>query len=144
MLSAHLNRVDRDDQAPPLGQYPLRPAYPLAAPVDRVDAGEGLETLAGDYGLVFSQIEDAVFCERAGRAGSTYRLGTWVESRLAKSRDPGNGTPGFSWRRSCRIEADPKPGACRVGDPLQCARGRMDAAALKAGHDRLCRPHAFG
>ena len=118
MLSAHLKRVDRDDEALPLGQYPLHPAYPLAAPVDRVDAGEGLETLAGDYGLVFGQIDDAVFCERAARAGSTYRPGTWVESRLAKSRDPENGTPSFSWRRSCRIEADPKTGARGVGDPL--------------------------
>ena len=46
MLSAHLKRVDRSDEALPLGRYPLCPAYPLAAPVDRVDAGERLDTHA--------------------------------------------------------------------------------------------------
>ncbi|MDE0396073.1 MAG: DUF433 domain-containing protein [Gammaproteobacteria bacterium] len=90
MLLAYLKRVDRDDEALPLRLYPLRPAWseekkPIvidprvsfgrptvagsgistAALVDRVDAGEDLEILAGDYGLRIDQIEDAVFYERA-------------------------------------------------------------------------------
>lgn len=90
MLLVYLKRVDRDDEALPLRLYPLRPAWseekkPIvidprvsfgrptvarsgistAALVDRVDAGEDLEILAGDYGLRIDQIEDAVFYERA-------------------------------------------------------------------------------
>ena len=90
MLAAYLKRVDRDDAALPFRLYPLRPAWseerkPIvidprvsfgrstvagsgistAALVDRVDAGEDLEILAGDYGLRIDQIEDAVFYERA-------------------------------------------------------------------------------
>ena len=33
--------------------------------VDRIDAGEHVETLARDYGLEIAQIEDAVLYERA-------------------------------------------------------------------------------
>ncbi len=90
MLLAYLKRVDRDDEALPLRLYPLRPAWsedrkPIVidprvsfgrptvagsgistvALVDRVDAGEDLETLARDYSLSIGQIEDAVFYERA-------------------------------------------------------------------------------
>ena len=36
-----------------------------AALVDRVDAGEDLQTLADDYRLSIGQVEDAVFYERA-------------------------------------------------------------------------------
>ena len=90
MLSAYLKRVDRDDDALPFRLYPLRPAWsgerkPIvidprisfgrptvagsgvstAALVDRVDAGEDLQTLADDYRLSIGQVEDAVFYERA-------------------------------------------------------------------------------
>ena len=90
MLSAYLKRVDRDDDARPFRLYPLRPAWsgdrkPIvidprvsfgrptvagsgvstAALVDRVDAGEDLQTLADDYHLSTGQVEDAVFYELA-------------------------------------------------------------------------------
>lgn len=90
MLGVYLQRVDRDDDAHPFRLYPLRPAWsedrkPIvidpriafgrptvagsgvstAALVDRYDAGESFRTLADDYRLEVSQIEDAVFYERA-------------------------------------------------------------------------------
>jgi len=90
MLGVYLQRVDRDDDALPFRFYPLRPAWsedrkPIvidprisfgrptvagsgvstAALVDRYDAGESFQALAHDYRLKISQIEDAVFYERA-------------------------------------------------------------------------------
>lgn len=90
VLSACLKRVDWDDEALPLRLFPLRPAWseerkPIvidpqvsfgrptvtgsgistAVLVDRIDAGEGLETLAQDYRLEVGQIRDAVVYERA-------------------------------------------------------------------------------
>jgi uncharacterized protein (DUF433 family) len=35
---------------------------------DRVDAGERVEEIPGDYGLERADIEQAVMCERAARA----------------------------------------------------------------------------
>lgn len=90
MLEVYLQRVDRDGDALPFRLYPLRPAWsedrkPIvidprisfgrptvagsgvstAALVDRFDAGESFKELAHDYRLEISQIEDAVFYERA-------------------------------------------------------------------------------
>lgn len=90
VLSAYLKRVERDDNALPFRLYPLRPAWSehnrtividprvsfgrptvagsgisTAALVDRVDAGEDIQTLADDYRLEVAQIEDAVLYEKA-------------------------------------------------------------------------------
>ena len=90
MLSAYLKRVDRDAAALPSRFYPLRLSWwgerkPIvidprisfgrptvagsgistAALVDRVDAGEELQTLAEDYRLRIEQVQDAVFYEQA-------------------------------------------------------------------------------
>ena len=90
MLQMYLQRVDRDGDALPYRLYPLRPAWsgekkPIvidprisfgrptvagsgvstAALVDRYDAGESFKALSHDYRLEISQIEDAVFYERA-------------------------------------------------------------------------------
>ncbi|MDE0081055.1 MAG: hypothetical protein OXT72_00210 [Gammaproteobacteria bacterium] len=63
-MGGYLKGVGQNDEALLLRLYPIRPAYPLVAPIDRVDAGEDPETLAGDLGLESGQIEDAVFYER--------------------------------------------------------------------------------
>lgn len=90
LLGVYLHRIDRDDDARPFRLYPLRPGWsenrqpividpriafgrptvagsgiPTAALVDRYDAGESLQALARDYRLEVSQVEDAVFYERA-------------------------------------------------------------------------------
>ena len=45
---------------------------------------------------------------------------------------------------SCRVKTDPKTGASRASDLFQCSGGRLDAATLKPGYDRLRRFHALG
>jgi uncharacterized protein (DUF433 family) len=91
MLEAHLHRVEWDDSAFPQRLYPfvspdvavtpkviaIDPAIGFGRPVvrrraittaviaARIDAGETAESLAEDYGLELTEIEEAVIYERA-------------------------------------------------------------------------------
>ena len=90
VLATHLERVDRDAAALPFRLYPFRAEWstedkPIAidprisfgrptitgsgvsteALVNRIDAGESMEELAGDYGLEIPQIEHAIVYEKA-------------------------------------------------------------------------------
>ncbi|MCY3808185.1 MAG: DUF433 domain-containing protein [Gemmatimonadetes bacterium] len=89
LLAAYLERVERDYDTLPFRLYPFRAAWSGNKPividprisfgrptvagsgvstgalVDRIDAGETVETLARDYGLEIAQIEDAILYERA-------------------------------------------------------------------------------
>ncbi len=90
ILRAHLRRVERDTEGLPVRFFPVVPGESLEARsifidpkvsfgkpviasrgvatsvlVDRLDAGEGVEELAEDYGLQAEEIEDAVLYERA-------------------------------------------------------------------------------
>ena len=90
VLATYLERVDRDDDALPFRLYPFRAEWPNAdkpiaidprisfgrptiagsgvsteALVNRIDAGESMEDLAGDYGLKVAQTKHAIVYERA-------------------------------------------------------------------------------
>jgi uncharacterized protein (DUF433 family) len=91
LLEEYLKRVDWDDSRLPVRLYPflspevptsgrpiaidpriafgrpvvLRAGVSTAAIAARIDAGEKVEALAADYDLKVSEIEEAVFYERA-------------------------------------------------------------------------------
>ncbi len=90
LLDTYLDRIERDVRNVPLRLFPfVRPGFPddrriainpnvafgrpviarkaisTAVIADRIDAGESVEDLASDYGLVAREIEDAVLYERA-------------------------------------------------------------------------------
>ncbi len=90
MLSASLDRIDRDDDGLPIRLYPFGPfgsanrktividphiasGRPVVAGTDvetatlagRVDAGEELQAVADDHGLDAAQVMDAIVYERA-------------------------------------------------------------------------------
>jgi uncharacterized protein (DUF433 family) len=90
LLEAYLARIDRDVSQVPIRLYPFvrgevadgkriaitplvafgrpviaRMSIATAAIVDRIDAGEGIDEVAADYGLDRRDVEDAVLYERA-------------------------------------------------------------------------------
>jgi uncharacterized protein (DUF433 family) len=89
LLTAHLERVERDSSAIPIRLYPLVPGEKMERPVvidpnvsfgrptvvgsgiqtavlvQRFDAGESLRDLAADYGLPEERIKSAVLFEQA-------------------------------------------------------------------------------
>jgi uncharacterized protein (DUF433 family) len=89
LLTAHLERVERDSSAIPIRLYPLVPGEKMDRPVvidpnvsfgrptvvgsgiqtavlvQRFDAGESLRDLAADYGLLEERIKSAVLFEQA-------------------------------------------------------------------------------